>query len=171
MGSVLEGRGVGMAVVPGMVVDPLAFLGGDVDECVEAEEGGTRVGVVGVGVEEGEEGGGGVVGWLGVVEEGVDGAGTRGRRRVAEKRGYVHAAGGHDGKEQRVDSHNSTTHVQRDIALDPYERPSKGRQRTHRTQVPSRPSPADQRSQGPRPAPSSRGGLVVVEMLLQAVGR
>ena len=141
VGSVLEGR----RVVPGLVmvvggIDPLAFFGSDVDECVEAQEGGAR-GVVGVGVEEGEEGGGGVVGRLGVVEEGVVGAGPRGRGRVAEEGRDVHAPGRHDGRKERVDSHSSTTAtgVQRDIALDPYERPPKGHPRTHRTQVPSIP--------------------------------
>jgi len=130
-----EGKGVGsIMVVEGAVVgivdggDPAAFFGGDVDECVEAEEGRTRgwrvadgggrgwegavsggvgKGVTG-GVEDAEEGGGGV----GMVEEGVDGAGSVGatggvgRGRGAEKRGNVHATGRHDGKAQRVDSHN-----------------------------------------------------------------
>jgi hypothetical protein len=124
VGSVLDG------VVPGMVdgVDPLAFFGCDVDECVEAEEGGTRV-----GVEEGEEGGGGV----GVVEEGVDGAGTRGRRRVAEERGDVHAAGGHGGRNR--DGLHIRLHMYNETLRWIHTKDHQGRPRTHRTQVPSVP--------------------------------
>lgn len=69
-------------------------------------EGGTRVSDG--AVEDGEERGGGMVGWLWVVEEGIDGAGSVGasvsvsivgvagrRGRVAEEGGNVHSSWGH----------------------------------------------------------------------------
>lgn len=153
-----------------------ALFGSDVDECVEAKEGGTRVwmvsgrGVVGMvvlggarvvgGVEDGEQRGG----WVGVVEEGIDGAGAGrvGVVGVVEEGGDVHAAWGHGSiraTELGFTQSNYSGHVQRDIAMQSTRKTIQTAiQRRHRTQVPSLPSPADQRSQGPRPAPSCKRG-------------
>ena len=172
---------VSLGVSRGEGGDPTAFFGGDVDECVEAEEGGAwgRGGVVrgrdgeggrvgcgarrGVGegaVEEGEEGGG-----LGV-EEGVYGAGSIGvagsvvgRGRVAEEGGDVHASWGHGSKRKNgnTQTHRLQNMYNETLRWNPHERPSK-RPSNGDTAPKSHPSlSAVQRSQCPRP-PRPEGG-------------
>lgn len=173
--SVLFGEAVQVGVSVRDGRDSSALFGGDVDECVEAEEGwtwgwmvgwrgermmGGCVGVCGAGcavrggvevVEDGEEGGGWVFGWLWVVKEGIDGAGSvgvtmdgfvgakAGRGRVTEKGRDVHSTWGHGSERvKRFTQLNYREHVQRDIAIESTRKTIQTAiQRRHRTQVPS----------------------------------